>query len=127
MLRIGAIPMPPARNTAGRVISLWSVKAPPWTADDEPGAKSGSLQCALEGSLAHAHRDHNRLFVHRGACDREGPRIVALATEDKVGMLTSPEFVAGAICVKPKRHRVPGDSLSIHQCHVIFSHEWSSV
>src|SRR4029077_1927202 len=28
MLRIGAIPMPPARNTAGRVISLCSVKDP---------------------------------------------------------------------------------------------------
>src|SRR4029077_4944681 len=40
-------------------------------------------------------------------------------------MLSSSEFVADPICVKPESHRVPGNSLAIHQGHLIFSH-WPS-
>ena len=91
----------------------------PGTAHDELRAKSDSLRRALEGSLAHAYRDHDWLFVMRGACDRKGPGIVAFTShtrvrEDKVGMLPSPEFEIGAICVEPESHRISGDSLPIH-------------
>jgi hypothetical protein len=34
--------------------------------------------------------------------------------EDKVGMLPSPEFEIGAICVEPESYRISGDSLPIH-------------
>jgi hypothetical protein len=34
--------------------------------------------------------------------------------ENKIGMLPSSESEAGAIRVKPKGHRISGDSLPIH-------------
>src|SRR5580765_7814070 len=89
------------------------------TAHRELRAKSSGLQRGLKGSLTHAHRDHDWLFVMRRACERKGPGIVTFISHvrvrsDKVGMLPCPEFVAGAICVEPEGHRISGDSLPIY-------------
>jgi len=54
------------------------------TAHFELGAKGSRVQGSLEASLAHAHRDHDWLFVKRRACERKGPGIVAFASEDLV-------------------------------------------
>src|SRR5580658_10932002 len=91
----------------------------PGAAHDEFRATSGSVQPALKVSLTHAHRDHDWLVVMRRACEGEGPGIVAFtaharAREDKVGMLPSSEFEAGAICFEPEGHRISGDSLPVH-------------
>jgi hypothetical protein len=82
-------------------------------------AKSRGPQRGFEGSLTHAHRDHDWLFVMRRACYGKGVRIVAFtshawARKDKIGMLPSSEFEAVTICVKPERHSISGDPLSIH-------------
>src|SRR4029077_12947859 len=89
------------------------------TAHRKLRAKSSSLQRRLKGSLTHAHRDHDWLFFVRRACERKGPRIVAFTfharlREDKIGMLPGSEFEAGAIHVKPKSHRISGDSLPVY-------------
>src|SRR6266446_4899508 len=89
------------------------------TAHDELRAKSSSLQRGLKGSLTHAHRDHDWLFVMRRACERKGPGIIAFTSHarvrgDKVGMLPGSEFEIGTICAEPESHRISGDSLPIH-------------
>src|SRR5580692_9562377 len=99
----------------------------PGTAHDELRAKRSRLQRGLKTSLSHAHRDHDRPFLVRRACERKGPGIVAFtfyvrARNDKVGMLPCPESEAGTIGVKPEGHRISGDSLPIHQSHFIFRH-----
>src|SRR5580693_3436974 len=89
------------------------------TAHRELRAMRSSLQRGLKGSLAHAHRDHDWLFVMRRACERKGAGIIdftssARVREDKIGMLPGSEFEIGAICVEPERHRIFGNSLPIH-------------
>jgi hypothetical protein len=94
------------------------------------GTKGSGLQGRLEASFAHAQRDHDQPFVMGRVCERKGSEVVARFSrgwvrQGKISMLPSPEFVVGTICAEPERHRIPSDSLSIHESHQIFSHSFS--
>src|ERR1700739_3398519 len=89
------------------------------TADSKLGPKGSGHQSSLKTSLPHAHRDHEQPFVIRRVCERKGTQIVAFVSngwvqEGKVGMLAGSEVIIASVCVKPKRHRTPSDSLAIH-------------
>src|SRR5207237_9269599 len=119
MLRIGVIPMPLVRNTAGLVTSLCKVNDP-LAAHGELRAKSGCFQRVLKGSLTHAHCDHDRPFVVRRACEREDPGIVAFTLhgrvrEDNVRMLPSSELGACTLCAEPEGHRISSDARATPQ------------
>ena len=104
----------------------------PGAAHSELGTECSRLQGGLEASLAHAQGDHDQPFVMRRVCKRKSSRIVAFlfqgwVQEKKIGVLPGSKFVTRSICVKRERHRVPSNSFSMLQCHLIFSHESSSV
>src|SRR6516164_1591339 len=98
----------------------------------EFGAASSGLQSHLEGSLAHAQSDHRQTSVMGRICKREYSGSVAFAIherlrEGKISVLPSSKFVICSIRVEPECHRIPGNSLTIHQCHFVVSHKPSSL
>jgi len=109
--------MPPARNTAGFVMSFH-------------GAQRCPLYGSFETCVAHAHRDCNQAILARRTRKRQGSGIVALISlvwvqKGKIGVLPSLEFVSSAVCVELESHCTLSDFLPIDQCCLEFGHDLS--
>src|ERR1700688_4455853 len=71
MLRNGAIPIPPARKTAGLAVLFMEGKRSHWPFDPRPATDGQGGYGLLENCISHAGRDY-KVFVRRRACDGEG-------------------------------------------------------